>query len=146
MKNARASEYPENSVDRRLSILVGPVTIRVGALIPDHPTVAEKLRSEDGLVIQGLYEPAEDAVFISPELSPSRQAMVLLHELVHVMADIYGFGADSQHFPKTEEALARVLEPALAGLFMSNPKLSTVLHKALWDIDPIVTVPRFAKN
>ncbi len=146
MKTPRASAAFDNSRDRRLSILVGPVTIRVEPLVPDHPTVAEKLRSEDGLVIQGLYEPAEDAVFISPELSSSRQAMVLLHELVHVMADIYGFGADSQHFPKTEEALARVLEPALAGLFMSNPTLPTVLHQALWDTAPIVTVPRSAKN
>jgi hypothetical protein len=84
-----------------------PPNLRIGAetitvkLLPDS--------SED----QGQWCPTSRTISILGGLTKHQEALVLLHEALHAIADQYGL--------RLSEKSVRTLEQALGGLFRDNP-------------------------
>ncbi len=101
-----------------------PKTIKIGSHV-HKVTVVKNLRSKAGEEALGLYSYDDQRISIEESITPSRQAEVLLHEILHAL---YAYFDISKEGDKEETVVSRLAE-GLATVFKDNPALIKYLEE-----------------
>lgn len=82
----------------------------------------------------GIYDQSKHTILIRHDLPPSKQASVLIHELIHACFDLHALRREKL----TEEDVCEMLDGPITALLTDNGTLSRDLNDAIHFNIPIV--------